>query len=63
MAEMGQSSNGSNGNGANILNFSRGLKFSVANRFLNRLLHKYHRLLEYPVKDTESDRFGGIRYL
>ena len=51
--EILESSNGSNGNGENILNFSRGLKFNVANRVLNKLLHRYHRLLEYPVKDTD----------
>jgi predicted nucleotide-binding protein (sugar kinase/HSP70/actin superfamily) len=48
-----ESSDGPNGNGENILNFSRGLKFGVTNRILNKMLHRYHRLLEYPVKHTE----------
>ena len=51
--EIIESSNGSKGNGENILNFSRGLKFNVTNRVLNKLLHRYHRLLEHPVKDTD----------
>ena len=49
----GSNSNGSNGNGSNISNFSKGMKFHIANRFLNRILHRYHRLLEHDVKDTE----------
>jgi predicted nucleotide-binding protein (sugar kinase/HSP70/actin superfamily) len=49
----GSNGNESNGNGENMLNFSRGLKFNVANKFLNKMLHRYHRLLEYPVKDTD----------
>ena len=51
--EIIESSNGSKGNGENILNFSRGLKFNVTNRVLNKLLHRYHRLLEHPIKDTD----------
>jgi Uncharacterized protein conserved in bacteria len=36
-----------------MLNFSRGMKFHITNRFFNRILHRYHRLLEHGVKDSD----------
>ena len=49
----GPNSDGLNGNGLNMLNFSRGMKFHITNRFFNRILHRYHRLLEHDVKGSD----------